>query len=221
MTSGFLKRFFLFRNYLIIVVIAIATLAYFAGNYAFFPFDLYITRQIQLIQNPVFGQLLLFITWLGNFYQAIFSLIIFAGALLIYGLKKEGLILTLSTLGAVTISETLKIIVLRPRPDPLLINQIEIFTRNDSFPSGHVLFYCGFYGCLLFLTYLKIKKKSVRNFLMGILLAMIILVGISRVYLGSHWFSDVYAAYLIGSAWLYIVILIFKKITVQSAKDGK
>lgn len=221
MAADFLKRFFIFKHFLIAVVVTSAVLTYFAGHYVFFPFDLYITRQIQLIQNPVLEQLLLFITWLGNFYQAVFLLITFAGALFIYGLRKESLILTLSTIGAVTISETLKLIISRPRPDPLLVNQIEIFTRQDSFPSGHVLFFYGFYGCLLFLTYLKIKRKSVRNFIMGILIALIVLVGISRIYLGSHWFSDVLAAYLIGSVWLYFVILIFRKIAVQSSGDGK
>jgi len=216
MRSAIVKNIFTFRNYLILAIIAIALLTFLAKNYAFFSIDLYITRQIQLIQNPVIVGLLFFMTWLGNYYQAIFSLIIFTGALFIYGYKKESLILTLSTLGAVVIAETLKLVVSRPRPDSLLINQIEVFTRHDSFPSGHVLFYCGFYGCLLFLTHLKIKHKRVRNILMGILLAIILLVGISRIYLGSHWFSDVLAAYLIGSVWLYIVILIFRKIHIQS-----
>ncbi len=208
-------RLLIFRNYLILAIFAVTILTLFAKQYAFFSFDPYITKQIQQINLPVFESLLLFITWLGNFYQAIFTLIIFAGAFFIHGLKKESLILTLSTLGAVSISETLKLVVLRPRPDPLLVRQIETFYRSDSFPSGHVLFYMGFYGCLLFLTYLKIRKKSVRIFLMAILLGLVVLVGISRIYLGSHWFSDVLAAYLIGSAWLYFVILIYKRIHVK------
>lgn len=210
-----IKRFFSFRDFLIAAIAAILVLTFFAKQYAFFPFDLYITKLIQTMDIPFVKELLLFISWLGNSSQALFSLVMVAGALFIYGLRKESLVLTLSTLGAVAISETLKAIILRPRPDPALINQIEKFFRPDSFPSGHVLFFMGFYGCLLFLTFVKIKKKSVRNFLTTILIGLIILVGISRIYLGSHWFSDTLASYLIGSIWLYIMILLYRKIKVQ------
>lgn len=211
----FFKKFFTFKNYFILVIVVIFVLIFFAKQFPFFPFDLYITKQIQLITTPVVEQLLLFVTWLGNFYKALFSLLIFSLALFIYGFRKESLILTMSTLGAVSISETLKLLVLRPRPDPLLIKQAEFFYRNDSFPSGHVLFFMGFYGFLMFLAFIKVRKSSVRNFLVGGLLGLIILIGVSRIYLGSHWFSDVIGAYLIGGIWLYFVILIYKKIKVQ------
>lgn len=174
-------------------------------------FDLDITRFIQSIDIPGLAQFLTFITWMGNYYQAVFSFIIVTGALFIYGYRKISLMLSLSTLGAVAISETLKIIVSRPRPDPSLINQVEIFTKHDSFPSGHVLFFMGFYGYLLFET-TKLKKSHVKNLLKSILLGLIILVGISRIYLGSHWFSDVIGAYLIGIVWLYIIVLISNKL---------
>lgn len=216
-----IKRFFTFRNYLIPAIGVSLVLTFFAKQYAFFAFDLYITRQIQSIEIPVVNELLLFITWLGNSPQAIISLIAVMGAFFLYGLKKESLMLGVSAVGAVAISETLKVIVLRPRPDPVLINQIEKFFRADSFPSGHVLFFCGFYGFIMFLTYTKLRNKNLRNLLSGFFLWLIILVGISRVYLGSHWFSDTLAAYLIGSIWLYLVVVLYKKFEVQSVKDGK
>lgn len=219
MTSG-LRRFFVFRNYLIIASIAIALLVFFAKHYAFFPFDLYITRAIQLINYPFFEQLMLFISWSGNVYQTIISIAVASLLFYIKGKKEFAVGVFASTIGVVAISESLKIIVGRPRPDPTLIHQIESFIRDDSFPSGHVLFAMGFYGFMLFAAFTLIKNKNLRRVVSGVVLAVIILMGVSRIYLGSHWFSDTLASYLIGSVWLYFVVLIFKKFEVQSLRNG-
>lgn len=211
MTKGFVQRFFVFRNYLIVATLGILVLTFFAKQYAFFPFDLYLTKLIQQINIPVIEMLLLFLSWIGNPFQVVMSLIIFPAALFIYGKKKESLMLLVSAVGAVAISEVLKIIVLRPRPDGNLIHQVESFYRNDSFPSGHVLYFIGFFGFLMFLSFTLIRKKFWRNLISGILLLMLIMIGVSRIYLGSHWFSDTLASYLIGSIWLYFMVLLFRK----------
>lgn len=205
------RRLINFRIYLILAGTVSLILAVLSKFYPYFFFDLLITKQIQLITNPFISELLIFVSWLGNFKEAILSLIIVAGALLVYGYRKEGLMLTLSTLGAVTLSESLKFLIARPRPDAMLITQVEKFFRNDSFPSGHVLFFIGFYGYLLYLSYVRLRKKKMRYFFSVLFTGLIAAVGISRIYLGSHWFSDVLAAYLIGSIWLYIVVLISNK----------
>lgn len=210
-----IKKYINFKVYLSLAIIFSLGLTVASKQYEYFFFDLFFTQLIQGINWPVAEELLKFITWMGNFYPAIFSLIIVSGAVFIYGYRKESLMITFSTLGAVSISETLKLIISRPRPDLLLVKHTETFFRADSFPSGHVLFFIGFYGFLLFLAFVKIKKRSVRNLLVGLLLGLIILVGISRIYLGSHWFSDVLAAYLIGSVWFYTVILIYRRIEVK------
>lgn len=216
MASGFVSRFFVFRNYLIIAVMAILVLTFFAKNYVFFPFDLYITREVQLIKNPVFGNLMWGLTWLGNYYQAIFSLILVGGLFWYFKKRDFAIGLLISATGLVGIGEVLKFIVGRPRPDADLVHQIETFTKNDSFPSGHVLYYMGFYGFLLFTVFTLIKNKLWRGVISGLLLFMISLIGLSRIYIGSHWFSDTLASYLMGSVWLYVVILIFRKIGVLS-----
>lgn len=206
-----IRRLINFRAYLVLAGGVSLVLAVLSKFYPYFFFDLLITKQIQLITNPFISELLIFVSRLGNFKEAILSLIIVAGALLVYGYKKEGLMLTLSTLGAVTLSESLKFLIARPRPDALLITQVEKFFRYDSFPSGHVLFFIGFYGYLLYLSYVRLRKKKMRYFFSVFFTGLIAAVGISRIYLGSHWFSDVLAAYLIGSIWLYIVVLISNK----------
>ncbi len=211
MTSLLFKRFFVFRNYLFLAIIGILVLTFFAKQYEFFAFDLYITQTIQLINIPFFAELMLALSWLGNVYQTIISIAVAAAVFAFYRRRDLALGVLFSALGAVVISETLKVIVQRPRPDQNLIHQIEQFTRNDSFPSGHVLFYMGFYGFLLFAAFTFIKGKELRNMISGLLIILIGLIGTSRIYLGSHWFSDTLASYLIGSIWLYIVVLLFKR----------
>ena len=211
MVSGLVSRFFIFRNYLIAATAAILVLTFFAKQYAFFPFDLYITREIQLINLPLFRELMLFLTWMGNVYQTIFTIGIVTLVFLFIRRKDLAVGVLFSALGAVVISETLKFIVRRPRPDDGLINQIENFTKDDSFPSGHVLYYVGLFGFLLFAAFTIIKNKNLRVVISGLFMVLIILIGVSRIYLGSHWFSDTLASYLIGSIWLYVVVLLFKR----------
>jgi undecaprenyl-diphosphatase len=78
-----------------------------------------------------------------------------------------------------------------------------------GFPSGHVVFYTGFFGFLWFLSYTLLKRSRRRTVLLWSLAALVALVGPSRIYLGAHWASDVIGGYLLGSLallgeiWLY------------------
>jgi membrane-associated phospholipid phosphatase len=208
------KRVVNFKVYLVAAAAVFLVLAVSSKTYPYFPFDLWITRKIQLISVSPVPELLLFVTWLGNVEAGFMSFVIVTASFLLYGLRKEGLILGLSTVGAGAISETAKIIISRPRPDASIITQVEHFLRADSFPSGHVMFFMGFYGYLLYLSYTRLKKRRIRYFFVTIFLFLILMVGLSRIYLGSHWFSDVLGGYLLGSIWLYLVVLISGKLKI-------
>lgn len=221
MAGGFFKRYFQFRLALIIIIAAILVLTFFAKQYAFFPFDLYITQEIQLLPRQFAGEILLFVSWLGNFFQVLVSLFIACGMLAYYKRWYLATGLFISTTGAVFISEVLKWLVGRPRPNPELIRQFEIFFRDDSFPSGHVLFAMGFYGFLLFVMYGLVGNKLLRSLISIALVILIVLMGLSRIYKGSHWFSDTLASYLIGTVWLYIVIQVYYRLVREKGNRPK
>jgi undecaprenyl-diphosphatase len=82
--------------------------------------------------------------------------------------------------------------------------------NDPSFPSGHVLLYTAFFGFLLFLAYMLLKPSFSRTFLLVILGSLVALVGLSRIYLGNHWASDVTGAYLLGSLWLALSVAIYR-----------
>ena len=90
----------------------------------------------------------------------------------------------------------------RERPN---INII-IEANGFSFPSGHSMGSMTYYGFLIYLI-LRSKRKPLSKLGLGILLCLVILlIGISRIYLGVHYPSDVLAGFVAGSVWLMICI---------------
>ena len=207
-----------FRALLLVLIIVFAVLTYLAKLNPYFPFDLVITRSIQSINLAGFDLLMRFLTTLGN--HPYWEILVFGSSIIFWlvKLKKEAIITLVSSIGVLTLSELIKRIVARPRPDGSLVIQIEHFTRPDSFPSGHVLFFMGFFGFLLFVVYSqkssaysRFKPGILRTFLICLLGLLLILIGISRIYLGAHWFSDTLGSYLLGIIWLYLMVYIYRK----------
>ena len=82
-----------------------------------------------------------------------------------------------------------------------------------SFPSGHVVGFVSLYGFLFFLIYVLFRRSPWRTaalVLCGLLLG---LVGISRIYLGHHWASDVLGGYAFGSAYLLLLVEFYRLTT--------
>ncbi len=212
------KKFLTSKKFLISLIILFSVLTVLAKTHPYFFFDLVITKNIQQINYSWFRSLMILLTLLGNFWPGAISVGIVILSLLISKKNNEALFVLISTAGVALLSESFKTLVGRPRPDPELITQIGKFIRTDSFPSGHVLFYIGFYGFLLFLVYSKVKPGFIRSLLIFIFSFLIILVGISRIYLGAHWFSDVLGAYLVGTVWIFVVVLLYRKYLNASLK---
>lgn len=82
-----------------------------------------------------------------------------------------------------------------------------------SFPSGHSMVSMAFYGFLIYLIYNNIKNKYIKWILISSLSILIILIGISRIYLGVHYTSDVLAGFLLSISYLVIYTRIVKEVT--------
>lgn len=123
--------------------------------------------------------------------------------------KKIGLSIMLNLgLSALT-NFIIKNIVQRPRP----IGYSLVEESGYSLPSGHSMVSMAFYGYLIYLVYKYIKNKKVKLFLIVLLSILILSIGISRIYLGVHYTTDVIAGYLLGISYLIVYIIIEKKIS--------
>jgi undecaprenyl-diphosphatase len=114
--------------------------------------------------------------------------------------------LLLSVAGGTLINRLMKWLIARPRPTIEVVN-VQREWAHESFPSGHVAFYVCFFGFLFFAAFALLPKKSWKRRLATTLAALpLLLVGLSRVYLGAHWPSDTLGAYLLSGIWLAFVL---------------
>jgi undecaprenyl-diphosphatase len=149
------------------------------------------------------------ISWIGYPPQTFIIVPIAAGLIFLAGLRWEAVITVLAAALVSLLNLLVKLTIQRPRPAADLVDVVRNLT-SYSFPSGHVMFYVGFFGFLLFLS-LTLFKKSWRRALLVLLLSVpIALVGLSRIYLGEHWASDVLGAYLLGSLSLAATVAVYR-----------
>jgi undecaprenyl-diphosphatase len=79
-----------------------------------------------------------------------------------------------------------------------------------SFPSAHSTVGLAFYGLLTYYIYININSKKNRFLIILVSISYIFLIGTSRIYLGVHYVSDVFAGYILGMIWLFMTICCFK-----------
>ncbi len=211
----FSKRQLFFRSCLNISIIGVAIFTMIALVYDYLPMDIAITRYLQDLQIGWLDMWFEFVTQLGNYPTVVVVFLLPILFLLFLKRSKDALFITVSTLGIGLVSEILKALVARPRPSLDLIEHTIPNLPPGSFPSGHVLFFCGFFGSILFLTYTRLRKSLFRDFLMLVLFLLILSVGFSRVYLGAHWASDVTGSYFLGFIWLYLMSFIYRYLNIK------
>jgi len=106
-----------------------------------------------------------------------------------------------AVLGGVTINSLLKIQFARPRPD-LFVPAAKVFTA--SFPSGHAALSAITYMTLAALLARMTVSPRLRVYFVAVAITLTFMIGVSRVYLGVHYPTDVLAGWCIGSAWALI-----------------
>jgi undecaprenyl-diphosphatase len=134
-------------------------------------------------------------------------------AMVTFAVRRQWLeaIFILATTSSVLLAFVLKELIHRTRPFPIAQNTTGfILSANQySYPSGHVLFFVVFFGFFAYLAWRHFTGHA-RMIVIAICLALIFLIGPSRVFLGEHWASDVVGSYIIGAMWLFILILAYQ-----------
>ena len=181
--------------------------------------DLEFSEEVQEYNHPLLDGLMKGVSWFGEQKVAISLALATALVFLLLGYRWEALFLSLTLLSSV-INFGLKLLVDRPRPTDDLV-RIVVEAQNNSFPSGHTVFYVTFFGFLVFLMYrLRQFPQAVRWGIGGVSLVLILAVPFSRVYLGAHWFSDVAAGFMLGLISLIGLILLYFKFAPSSPRHS-
>ena len=199
----------LFQVTLLLVAGSFAALTFLVKTMPSFAIDLQISQFVQLINNPFFALFMGLISWPGFLPQSIIIAVL--TVLLFYkiGLQWESLMMLFAATFSSGVNVLVKDLIQRPRPTAGMVNVISTLT-SYSFPSGHVMFYLGYFGFVAFLVFSLLKPTLKRNLLLVLLCSLIILVGPSRIFLGQHWASDVLGAYLLGSLTLAVIIQFYR-----------
>lgn len=145
------------------------------------------------------------VTWFGSTFGIVFICFII---LCVFRNKRINLCIVSNLLIVSIINYLLKIVFMRARPD---INPLVVET-SYSFPSGHAMISMAFYGYLIYIMYYYIDNKIIKRLFIYLLSILILLIGISRIYLGVHYTSDVIGGFCFAIVYLIIYTSITKKI---------
>jgi undecaprenyl-diphosphatase len=145
--------------------------------------------------------IMILITTFGEWFVFVFFTLI---CLLTFN-KKTNIAIITNLLLATALNNILKVTIMRDRP---IWKTIDLQTY--SFPSGHTMISFIFYGLLIYLINKNYHGKY-KKLIISLLSILIFLVGLSRIFLGVHYFTDVIGAYFFGTGYLLLFIYIAKR----------
>ncbi|UNL86358.1 phosphatase PAP2 family protein [Priestia koreensis] len=203
-------KFLLTKAFLIslLSIIAFGSIAYFVRRDDIVAFDRPIISFVQGLENPALTPIMKFFTWLGSTTTVIvLSLLIIILFYTVLRHRFELILFVWVMAGSTILNQVLKALFHRERPTfHRLIEEL-----GYSFPSGHSMGALSLYGVVSFLLWRHISTKFGRGLLVAFSTIFILAIGISRIYLGVHYPSDVLAAYFASAFWLIISISYFQR----------
>lgn len=187
---------------LVVFVVVGLPVSYFKSDLTelFLSYDLKVSEHFVALRSDKLTPFVKVITDLGS--AMAYTIILPVLALVTYLLKSRWQLI-LSTSIVLVLAHILNILLKhfasRPRPD-ISLRLIE--AGSYSFPSGHSMSAMVLYGMLIYVSNKLIQNAVIRYSMTFFLSLLIIGIGLSRVYLGVHYISDVIAGFLIGLIWV-------------------
>lgn len=179
-------------------------------------FDRVVGEFIRGFTAPSVTRVEIIITNLGSAYIEI-SLLVIICAFLWFRLRHtwETVLLAISLTGAWLLNTVLKQLFQRERPNIMFL----VHADGHSFPSGHTMVATAFYGVLGYIVWLNLRNHAKRSwYIVAGTFVLISAIGISRVYLGVHYASDVIAGYTAGGVWAIACIIGLNEIRNHTTK---
>lgn len=185
----------------VLLFIVISTLVSFA---VVEQWDMTVMQRIEEWRSDEWNSFFVVITEVGGtLCYAVVALL----AVLFLAVKRKwgnaGFVL-LSVLGAWLLNTILKLLFARVRPDVTHLVEADGY----SFPSGNAMVSLALYGFVAYLIILSVRQFGVKLTVVGVTVVLLALIGISRVYLGVHYPTDIVAGYAAGGFWLSVCVWI-------------
>jgi undecaprenyl-diphosphatase len=157
---------------------------------------------VHQLASPLLTTLMRGFSFVGSTISLTVATIIVVVWFATHKLGREAKLFTLTMIGAALLNTTLKLAFKRQRPVPFF-NLLP--PETYSFPSGHSLMSCCFFGALAALLTARIKRKRLRVIVWIVSTTMFLLIGFSRIYLGVHHTTDVIAGFVGALIWILVV----------------
>ena len=161
-------------------------------------FDDSVYSLVRSLESGFFDKYFLTVTKLGN--ESVVIILAFIIFLLVR--RNDKLLVLLTCLLSVISNQLIKHIIMRDRPSVYRM----IKQGGFSYPSGHSMIAVSLYGYLLYLAFTKIKNKFLKWFFSILLIVLILSIGISRIYVGVHYASDVIAGFIFALIELLLLV---------------
>jgi undecaprenyl-diphosphatase len=168
------------------------------GSGATQAFDDRVLEWMAQYRSPLLDRAVLEVTFLGTGTVVLVVVAISGMFLWLSNHKYSALLLLISTSGGLILNHLLKAGFSRPRPQIIEWGTVAL---SSSFPSGHAMSAAVVYGTVAYLAGRLQRRRISRALTMALAGLIIVLIGVSRVYLGVHYPSDVLAGVIIGLAW--------------------
>jgi undecaprenyl-diphosphatase len=194
-------KFKLILGFLAILALVIAIYARFTPK---FPGDLCLTLWLQSFNNHLILSTMECISSIFGGWSEV--LVVVATGIVVWWRigRLEAIMILVG--GLITLINTaLKLAINRPRPSANLVHVLSP-EQSNGFPSGHAFFVILILGLTAYFIFINLKNRVLQMLVLTVLIALILLTGISRVYLGVHWPSDVIGGYLVGGVFLTALI---------------
>lgn len=173
---------------------------------AFMDADMAVSAAIRAIDLPGLETAARLASSAGDFLPMAALTVITSAVLYARGRRAEAVMLLVAVLGGALLGVGLKQVFMRVRP-ALEVARIPL-PETYSFPSGHALASFLYFGSLAFVAMIDVKRLGRAVVVVGLCTMAAFSIAFSRVYLGVHYLGDVVGAWLLGFAWLVLVVMV-------------